>query len=108
MCATRSDVVVLLRFFVLLAFSIAFVSIPARAQQHEHSSASGAAGVSPACRAKDFGKIHHPVKTGSTQAQRLFEQGMALDSTASIMAKLNSVSARPSSSTRKWPWRIGA
>jgi len=78
-CATRSDVVVLLRFFVLLAFSIAFVSIPARAQQHEHSSASGAAGVSPACRAKDFGKIHHPVKTGSTQAQRLFEQGMALD-----------------------------
>src|ERR1700730_17519778 len=63
--------------FVLLALPIALViSFPARAQQHEHAASSGASAV---CTAKGFGRIHHPVKTENPQAQRLFEQAMALD-----------------------------
>src|SRR3984893_4888604 len=63
--------------FVLLALPIALViSFPARTQQHEHAASSGASAV---CTAKGFGRIHHPVKTASPEAQRLFEQAMALD-----------------------------
>jgi tetratricopeptide (TPR) repeat protein len=77
-----SSNVVLSRFPLVLAFSFAFLSFPARAQQHEHSGGSATSATpaaSPACTAKGFGTIHHAVKTASPQAQRLFEQGMALD-----------------------------
>ena len=61
-------------------FSITLFSFPARAQQHDHPSASNASGApSPICTARDFGKIHHSVNTASPQAQRLFDQAMALD-----------------------------
>ena len=46
------------------------------AQQHDHTAATG---VSTVCTSKGFGKVHHPVKTSNPQAQRLFEQAMALD-----------------------------
>jgi hypothetical protein len=52
---------------------------PARAQQHEHSAPAAASGTSPVCTARGFGTIHHAVKTANPRAQRLFEQGMALD-----------------------------
>jgi tetratricopeptide (TPR) repeat protein len=62
--------------FALLALPIALViSLPAAAQ-HEHAASPDASAV---CTAKGFGTIHHPVTTGNPQAQRLFEQGMALD-----------------------------
>jgi tetratricopeptide (TPR) repeat protein len=48
----------------------------AAAPQHDHPAASGASTV---CTANGFGKVHHPVKTSNPQAQRLFEQAMALD-----------------------------
>jgi tetratricopeptide (TPR) repeat protein len=47
----------------------------AAAQQHDHA----ASGASIVCTANGFGKVHHPVKTSNPQAQRLFEQAMALD-----------------------------
>jgi tetratricopeptide (TPR) repeat protein len=63
--------------FVLLALPIALaISSPAVAQQHDHAAASVASTV---CTAPGFGKIHHPVKAANPQAQRLFEQAMALD-----------------------------
>src|SRR6202007_1184042 len=43
------------------------------------SSPAPASGTSPVCTARGFGTIHHPVKTANPRAQRLFEQGMALD-----------------------------
>jgi tetratricopeptide (TPR) repeat protein len=46
------------------------------AQQHKHAAASGDSTV---CTSNGFGKVHHPVKTSNPQAQRLFEQAMALD-----------------------------
>ena len=58
---------------LLIASTPAF-SLPA--QQHNHTATSG---VSSVCTAKGFGKVHHPVKTSNPQAQRLFEQAMALD-----------------------------
>jgi tetratricopeptide (TPR) repeat protein len=58
----------------LLIASAAAFSSPA--PQHDHAAASG---VSSVCTAKGFGKVHHPVKTSNPQAQRLFEQAMALD-----------------------------
>lgn len=81
-CARRPQVAVRSRFLLVLACSIAFLSFPARAQQHEHpagSAASAAPATSPVCTARGFGTIHHPVKTATPRAQRLFEQGMALD-----------------------------
>jgi tetratricopeptide (TPR) repeat protein len=45
------------------------------APQHDHA----ASGASAVCTANGFGKVHHPVKTSNPQAQRLFEQAMALD-----------------------------
>src|SRR3984893_4913624 len=63
-----------LTFVTLLIASASAVSSPA--PQHDHSAASG---VSSVCTANGFGKVHHPVKTSNPQAQRLFEQAMALD-----------------------------
>ena len=58
---------------LLIASAPAFAS---PAQQHDHTAASG---VSSVCTASRFGKVHHPVNTSNPQAQRLFEQAMALD-----------------------------
>jgi tetratricopeptide (TPR) repeat protein len=58
---------------LLIALANAFAKAP---PQHEHAAASGDSAV---CTAPGFGKIHHPVKTANPQAQRLFEQAMALD-----------------------------
>jgi tetratricopeptide (TPR) repeat protein len=49
---------------------------PAAAPQRDHAAASGASAI---CTSNGFGKVHHPVKTSNPQAQRLFEQAMALD-----------------------------
>src|SRR5260370_11243260 len=64
------------RFAILVLPIVMVVAFPAAAQQHDHSSGSAASTI---CTAPGFGKIHHPVKTVSPQAQRLFEQAMALD-----------------------------
>ena len=69
----RLPVAVLTLVTLLVASSPAFSS---PAPQHDHAAASGASTV---CTAKGFGKVHHPVKTSNPQAQRLFEQAMALD-----------------------------
>ena len=64
--------------FLILA-TLLIASVPASlraAPQHDHAAASGASAV---CAANGFGKVHHPVKTSNPQAQRLFEQAMALD-----------------------------
>src|SRR5690348_1329084 len=58
---------------LLIASAPAFSS---PAPQHDHAAASGASTV---CTASGFGKVHHPVKTANPQAQRLFDQAMALD-----------------------------
>jgi len=63
-----------LTLVTLLTASAAAFSSPA--PQHDHAAASG---VSSVCTANGFGKVHHPVKTSNPQAQRLFEQAMALD-----------------------------
>ena len=65
-----------------LALSLLIASAPvllAAAQQHDHAAASGASVGSSVCTAPGFGKVRHPVKTSNPQAQRLFEQAMALD-----------------------------
>ncbi len=59
-----------------LLMTMSGAAFPAAAQQHDHAAASGASAV---CTANGFGKVHHPVKTSNPQAQRLFEQAMALD-----------------------------
>jgi tetratricopeptide (TPR) repeat protein len=64
--------------FLALA-PLLIASVPASlaaAPQHDHTAASGASSV---CTANRFGKVHHAVKTSNPQAQRLFEQAMALD-----------------------------
>jgi hypothetical protein len=60
---------------VILLIAAAPASLTA-APQHDHTAATG---VSTVCTSKGFGKVHHPVKTSNPQAQRLFEQAMALD-----------------------------
>lgn len=42
--------------------------------QHDH-----AAGSKSVCADSGFGNTHHPVKTTSPEAQRMFDQGLALD-----------------------------
>ena len=32
-----------------------------------------------ACTASGFGTVHHPVRTSSAEAQKMFDRGMALD-----------------------------
>jgi tetratricopeptide (TPR) repeat protein len=63
----------LLTLVTLLISSAPGFSSPA--PQHDHA----ASGASTVCTSKGFGKVHHPVKTSNPQAQRLFEQAMALD-----------------------------
>ena len=65
---------------VLGAFVWPLVTTCARAQEPKPSSQSGAAEASTrACTAPGFGSVHHPVKTASPEAQRMFDRGMALD-----------------------------
>jgi tetratricopeptide (TPR) repeat protein len=65
-----------LGFAALLLLTASLAAHPAAAQQHDHAAASSGSSV---CTAPGFGKIHHPVKTTNPQAQRLFDQAMALD-----------------------------
>jgi len=60
----------------LLLLNARAVSSVSGAQEHNQAPPAAA---SPVCTAEGFGKVHHPVKTSNPQAQRLFEQGMALD-----------------------------
>src|SRR5689334_60599 len=64
------------RLATLLLIAAPFAALPAAAQQHDHAAASSGSSV---CTAAGFGKVHHPVKTANPQAQRLFDQAMALD-----------------------------
>ncbi|MBZ5567572.1 MAG: hypothetical protein LAN64_06940 [Acidobacteriia bacterium] len=43
--------------------------------QHDHSTPA----AKSVCRVSGFGNVHHPVRTTSPEAQKLFDQGMALD-----------------------------
>ncbi len=56
-----------------LLFCVALTS--AAFAQHQH----GAAGPKTVCGQSGFGNVHHPVKTTSAEAQKLFDQGLALD-----------------------------
>jgi tetratricopeptide (TPR) repeat protein len=65
--------------FPRLALLLLMITLPCDlllAQANDHAQTSGASSV---CTANGFGKVHHPVKTANAQAQRLFEQAMALD-----------------------------
>jgi tetratricopeptide (TPR) repeat protein len=72
----------LLRLIPGLAALLLIASAPgllAAAQKHDHAASPGSSAAISICTAPGFGKIHHPVKTSNPQAQRLFEQAMALD-----------------------------
>ena len=59
----------------LLSLILACLLIPSAAlAQHEH-----AAGSKSVCADSGFGNTHHSVKTTSPEAQRMFDQGLALD-----------------------------
>lgn len=59
----------------ILALMVAWLLISSAAlAQHEH-----AAGSKSVCADSGFGNAHHPVKTSSPEAQRMFDQGLALD-----------------------------
>jgi tetratricopeptide (TPR) repeat protein len=60
------------RFSLLLTVALG-VSFSASGQQGPTTT------VSFACTAQGFGQLHHPVKTANPEAQRLFEQALALD-----------------------------
>ncbi len=63
-----------LRFPHLLSLILACLLIPSAAlAQHEH-----AAGSKSVCADSGFGNTHHSVKTTSPEAQRMFDQGLAL------------------------------
>lgn len=60
----------------LASVFIFFLIVPGpAAAQHEH----GASGGASACTASGFGNVHHEVKAGNAEAQRMFDQGLALD-----------------------------
>jgi len=58
----------------LVALTILMVSISTSAQ-HQHAPAGDA---KPAALIPGLGDVHHPVSTGNAEAQRLFDQGLAL------------------------------
>jgi len=60
----------------LLVFCGAALCWPAAADAQRRPSGSSDTSV---CTASGFGSVHHPVKTSSPEAQRLFDHGMALD-----------------------------
>src|ERR1700737_3879960 len=62
----------IVRFSLLLIVALG-VCFSAAGQQDRATT------VSFACTAQGFGQLHHPVKTGDPEAQRLFEQALALD-----------------------------
>src|ERR1043166_6877879 len=59
-----------------VVFSVLALCSSAAAQQHSHPAAAGS---THPCTASGFGNVHHPVKTSSSQAQALFDHGLALD-----------------------------
>ncbi|HEX4643137.1 MAG TPA: hypothetical protein VH161_06705, partial [Candidatus Acidoferrales bacterium] len=64
------------RLSLVVAFGTAllFVSASVRAQQR-----NSAPPDTSVCTATGFGNVHHAVKTSSSEAQRLFDHGLALD-----------------------------
>src|SRR5712691_2094689 len=58
----------------LLAFTILLLSTNTAAQ-HAHNSSSDA---KPAALIPGLGDVHHPVSTSNPEAQRFFDQGLAL------------------------------
>jgi len=64
-----------LRWLLLLAVAASAVSPPEA--QHAHT-ASGAPN-GPATLLADMGPLHHPIATTSDEAQKFFDQGLALD-----------------------------
>ncbi len=86
---------------LLIASAPAFAS---PAQQHDHTAASG---VSSVCTASRFGKVHHPVNTSNPQAQRLFEQAMALDYGFNH-DQAEQCFREPPARSETCPWPIGA
>ena len=67
----RSPLLASTRVFVTLIF---LFTCGAAFAQHDHS-----AGMKTVCADPGFGNTHHPVKTSSPEAQKLFDQGLALD-----------------------------
>ncbi|MBX3277236.1 MAG: hypothetical protein KF868_04435 [Acidobacteria bacterium] len=59
--------------FALLALSVPALTVPASAQ-HQHP----AGDAKPATLMPGFSNHHHPVKTSSAEAQRFFDQGLAI------------------------------
>lgn len=58
----------------LLAFTLLLLAVNTPAQ-HQHATASDA---KPAALIPGLGDVHHPVSTSSVEAQRFFDQGLAL------------------------------
>ena len=58
----------------ILALVLALLISTSALAQHEH-----AAGAKSVCAVSGFGNTHHSVKTTSPEAQRMFDQGLALD-----------------------------
>jgi tetratricopeptide (TPR) repeat protein len=65
-----------MRRIALLLLIVSTLALRAAAQQHNRAASSSTSAV---CMAKGFGTVHHAVKASNPQAQRLFEQAMALD-----------------------------
>ncbi|MFY9530405.1 MAG: hypothetical protein WBC04_15360 [Candidatus Acidiferrales bacterium] len=64
------------RIFPLASVLISLLIMPGpAAAQHQH----GASGGASVCTASGFGNVHHEVKAGNAEAQRMFDQGLALD-----------------------------
>ena len=61
------------KLLALITFVFLFTTVALA--QHEH----GATGAKTVCGQSGFGNVHHPVKTSSAEAQKLFDQGFALD-----------------------------
>ncbi|MGZ4837877.1 MAG: tetratricopeptide repeat protein [Terriglobales bacterium] len=59
---------------IVLTLAVLLLSGAAFAQ-HEHAAGSGKS----VCGESGFGVAHHPVKAASAEAQKLFDQGLALD-----------------------------
>jgi tetratricopeptide (TPR) repeat protein len=61
---------------LLVVFCAASLCMPSAARAQRRPGGSSDSSV---CTATGFGNVHHPVKTSSPEAQKLFDHGMALD-----------------------------
>jgi len=68
-----------IRVFLAVPLAAVFAFSGAAWAQEQPAQKLAAAGATAACTAPGFGNIHHPVKTSSPEAQKLFDRGMALD-----------------------------